>query len=292
RHWGQLEEAVARSEGRPLTLIIAREERRQEISVTPRRMPSRTPFGEPAEVWGLGAAPYLPPVVGGLRPGMPAAEAGLRSRDRVLALDGQPIRTWDEMAELISKRAGEPVTLTIERNGQRLDVRVTPQAMTERDALGHETKVGRIGIELPQTFVRTDPLSAIGRGIQRTWDMTVLTLVSFWKLVTGIIPASNIGGPLQIGMAAGQAAQEGFIPYAFLVAVISINLAILNLLPVPMLDGGHLLFFAIEGVMGRALSVRKREIAQQIGLALLLLLMVFAIGNDILRLPFVGKLFK
>ena len=292
RHWGQLEEAIARSGGRPLALTIVREERRQEIAVTPRRMPSRTPFGEPAEVWGLGAAPYLPPVVGGLRPGMPAAEAGLRSRDRVLALDGQPIRTWDEMAELISKRAGEPVTLTIERNGQRLDVRVTPQAMTERDALGHETKVGRIGIELPQTFVRTDPLSAIGRGIQRTWDMTVLTLVSFWKLVTGIIPASNIGGPLQIGMAAGQAAQEGFIPYAFLVAVISINLAILNLLPVPMLDGGHLLFFAIEGVMGRALSVRKREIAQQIGLALLLLLMVFAIGNDILRLPFVGKLFK
>jgi len=292
RHWGQLEEAVARSEGRPLTLIIAREERRQEISVTPRRMPSRTPFGEPTEVWGLGAAPYFPPVVGGLRPGMPAAEAGLRPRDRIVALDGQPIRTWDEMAELISKRPGEPITLTIERNGQRLDVKVTPQAVTERDPLGHETKVGRIGIELPQTFARTDPLSALGRGIQRTWDLTALTLVSFWKLVTGIIPASNIGGPLQIGMAAGQAAQEGFVPYAFLVAVISINLAILNLLPVPMLDGGHLLFFAIEGVMGRALSVRKREIAQQIGLALLLVLMVFAIGNDILRLPFVGKLFK
>jgi regulator of sigma E protease len=128
--------------------------------------------------------------------------------------------------------------------------------------------------------------------LQRTWDVTLLTLVSFWKLLTGIIPASNIGGPVQIGMAAGQAAQEGFVPYAFLVAVISINLAILNLLPVPMLDGGHLLFFAIEGVLGRALSVRKREIAQQIGLALLLLLMVFAIGNDILRLPLVGRLFK
>jgi regulator of sigma E protease len=292
RHWGQIEEAVARSEGRPLALTVAREGRRQEIPVTPRRMPSRTPFGEPTEVWGLGAVPYLLPVVGGLRPGMPAAEAGLRAGDRILALDGQPIRTWDEMAELISKRAGEPIALAIERKGQRLDVTVTPQAVTERDPLGHETKVGRIGIELPQTFVRTDPLSAIGRGIQRTVDMTVLTLVSFWKLVSGIIPASNIGGPLQIGMAAGQAAQEGFVPYAFLVAVISINLAILNLLPVPMLDGGHLLFFAIEGAMGRALSVRKREIAQQVGLALLLLLMVFAIGNDILRIPFVGKLFK
>jgi len=292
RYWSQIEEAVARSNGQPLTLTVIREGQRQPVSVTPRRMPSRTPFGEPTEVWGLGATPYLPPVVGGLRPGMPAAEAGLRPGDRILAIDGQPIRTWDEMAEFISKRAGERVALTVERGGQRLEIAVTPQAVTERDPLGRETKVGRIGIELPQTFERTDPLSAIARGVQRTWDVSVLTLLSFWKLLTGIIPASNIGGPLQIGMAAGQAAQEGFGPYAFLVGVISINLAILNLLPVPMLDGGHLLFFAIEAVMGRALSVRKREIAQQIGLALLLLLMVFALGNDILRLPLVDKLFK
>jgi len=110
--------------------------------------------------------------------------------------------------------------------------------------------------------------------------------------VSGTIPASNIGGPLQISMAAGQQAQQGFVSYAFFVALISVNLAILNLLPVPMLDGGHLLFFAIEAVLGRPLSVRKREIAQQIGLALLMLLMVFALFNDISRLLPVGKLFK
>ncbi len=294
RHWGQLDEQVARSDGGPLSMTLARGGARREVTVTPRRMPTRTPFGEPTEVWSLGTGPYLAPVVGEVRPGMPAAEAGLRPRDRIVALDGQSIRTWDEMAEIISKRPGETVVLTIERNGQRLEVSLTPRAVTERDALGNEVKVARIGIgqSSPQTFLRLDPATAIGRGIHRTWDVSVLTVVAFWKLLTGIIPASNIGGPLQIGMAAGQAAQEGFIPYAFLVAVISINLAIINLLPVPMLDGGHLLFFAIEGVLGRALSVRKREIAQQIGLALLLLLMVFAIGNDILRLPFVGKLFK
>jgi regulator of sigma E protease len=282
-HWGQVEQAVARSEGRPLRLTVTRDGQRREVTVTPRRTPARTPFGEPTEVWGLGATPYVAPVVGGVRPDMAAAEAGLRARDRIVAIDGQPIGTWDEMAEIISKRAGQPVTLTIERDGQRLDARVTPQAVTERDPLGGERKVGRIGIEVPLSYKRTDPLTAIGRGIQRTWDVTALTLVSFWKLLTGVIPASNIGGPLQIGVAAGQAAQEGFVPYAFLVAVISINLAILNLLPVPMLDGGHLLFFAIEGVLGRPLSVRKREIAQQIGLALLLLLMAFALGNDSLK---------
>jgi regulator of sigma E protease len=294
RHWGQLDEAVARSEGRPLALTVARDGQRMAVTATPRRMASRTPFGESTEVWSLGTTPYQAPVVGEVKPGMPAAEAGLRPRDRILAIDGQPVRTWDEMAEIISKRAGAPIALTVQRGDQRLDLTVTPQAVTERDPLGNETRVARIGISqsTPQTFLPLGPVAAISRGIQRTWDVTLLTLVSFWKLVTGIIPASNIGGPLQIGMAAGQAAQEGLVPYAFLVAVISINLAILNLLPVPMLDGGHLLFFAIEGVMGRALSVRKREIAQQIGLALLLLLMVFAIGNDILKLPFVGKLFR
>jgi regulator of sigma E protease len=294
RHWGELDETVAHSDGRPLALTVARGGERRPVTVTPRRLPARTPFGEPTEVWSLGTGPYLAPVVGEVKPGMPAAEADLRPRDRIVAIDGQPIRTWDEMAEIISKRPGETVQLTVEREGRRLEVALTPRAVTERDPLGHEVQVARIGIgqSSPQTYLRLGPMTAIGRGLQRTWDVTLLTLVSFWKLLTGIIPASNIGGPVQIGMAAGQAAQEGLIPYAFLVAVISINLAILNLLPVPMLDGGHLLFFAIEGVLGRALSVRKREIAQQIGLALLLLLMVFAIGNDIMRLPLVGKLFK
>ncbi|HKZ75341.1 MAG TPA: RIP metalloprotease RseP, partial [Actinomycetota bacterium] len=189
---------------------------------------------------------------------------------------------------------GEAVTLTVERQGQRLDVAVTPRAVTERDPLGNETQVGRIGIarSSSQVYRRLGPVGALWRGAGRTWDVTVLTLVSIWKLATGTIAASNIGGPLQIGIAAGQQAQQGLVSYAFFVALISINLAILNLLPVPMLDGGHLLFFVIEAVLGRPLSVRKREIAQQIGLALLMLLMVFALFNDISRFVPVGKLFK
>src|SRR5581483_957304 len=194
----------------------------------------------------------------------------------------------------ISTRAGQAVTLTIERGQSRLDVSVTPRAEVERDPLGNETRVGRIGIATATstTYQRLDPLAAIGRGVARTADVTALTVVSIWKLVTGAIPASNIGGPLQISMVAGQQAQQGLVSYAFFVALISINLAILNLLPVPMLDGGHLLFFAIEAVLGRPLSLRKREIAQQIGLALLLMLMVFALFNDVTRLLPVGKLFK
>jgi regulator of sigma E protease len=294
-HWGEIEEAVTRANGRPLALTIERDGVRQDVTVTPRKVPMRTPFNEPTEAWSIGARPYLPPVVGEVRPGMPAAEAGLQPRDRIVALNGQPIETWDELAEMISTRADETLTLRIERGGSRMDVTVTPRVEVERDALGNETKVGRIGIATAtsQSFKRSDPLTALARGVARTWDVTAITVVSIWKLVTGTIPASNIGGPLQISMVAGQQAQQGLVSYAFFVALISVNLAILNLLPVPMLDGGHLLFFAIEGVLGRPLSLRKREIAQQIGLALLLLLMVFALFNDLTRLlPPVGKLFR
>ena len=121
----------------------------------------------------------------------------------------------------------------------------------------------RIGIATAasQSYRALGPVEVVTRGLSRTWDVTRLTVVSIWKLATGSIPASNIGGPLQISMVAGQQAQQGLVSYALFVALISINLAILNLLPVPMLDGGHLLFFAIEGVLGRPLSVRKREIA-------------------------------
>jgi regulator of sigma E protease len=294
-HWGQLEEAVAPSNGRPLAVTIMRDGARQEVAVTPRKVPVRTPFNEPAEAWSIGARPYLPPVVGEVRPGMPAAEAGLQPRDRVVSLNGQAIETWDELAEMISTRGDETLSLGIERNGSRMDVTVTPRVEVERDALGNETKVGRIGIATAtsQTFKRSNPVSAVTSGLARTWDVSVITVVSIWKLLTGTIPASNIGGPLQISMVAGQQAQQGAVSYAFFVALISINLAILNLLPVPMLDGGHILFFAIEAVLGRPLSVRKREIAQQIGLALLLLLMVFALFNDLTRLlPPVGKMFR
>ena len=173
-----------------------------------------------------------------------------------------------------------------------MDVTVTPRVEVERDPLGNETQ----GRAHRHRHGHVPDVQAVGPRLgrrravwSRTWDVTVITVVSIWKLATGTIPASNIGGPLQISMVAGQQAQQGVVSYAFFVALISVNLAILNLLPVPMLDGGHLLFFAIEAVLGRPLSVRKREIAQQIGLALLLLLMVFALFNDLTRLLPAGR---
>jgi regulator of sigma E protease len=125
---------------------------------------------------------------------------------------------------------------------------------------------------------------AAGHGVVKTWDMTVLTAKGLWKLVTLELPLSNLGGPIQIAAEGERQRREGLGSLALFTAVISVNLAVLNLLPVPMLDGGHLLFFVIEAVLGRPVSLRKREAAQQLGLVLLLLLMVFAIYNDLVRI--------
>jgi len=210
----------------------------------------------------------------------------------VVAVDGNAVLSWDEMAEAIHKRAGKPMELTIERAGRSLTVSVVPQAFKERDPSGQEIEIGRIGIgPAAVSYLRSNPIQAVWYGVARTWDMTVLTARGLWKLVTRQLPASTIGGPIQIAVVAGEQAKQGLMSLAFFTAVISVNLALLNLLPVPILDGGHLFFFVIEGILGRPLSLRKREVAQQVGLFLLLLLMVFAVYNDLTRIDFL-RFFK
>ncbi|PYM07375.1 MAG: RIP metalloprotease RseP, partial [Candidatus Rokuibacteriota bacterium] len=146
----------------------------------------------------------------------------------------------------------------------------------------------RIGIGIDTkaavTYVRSDPFTAVGQGLAQTWTITDLTVKGLWKLVSRQIDSSNIGGPIQIATEAGRQARQGMAALAFFTAIISVNLGVLNLLPVPMLDGGHLFFFLIEAVLGRPLSVKKREIAQQLGFVLLMLLMVYALYNDLMRL--------
>jgi len=157
----------------------------------------------------------------------------------------------------------------------------------EKSPAGEDLEIGRIGVGIVTKVVRYEtynPVMAAGYGIVKTWDMTVLTAKGLWKLVTLELPLSNLGGPIQIASEGERQRREGLGSLALFTAVISVNLAVLNLLPVPMLDGGHLLFFVIEGVLGRPVSLRKREAAQQLGLVLLLLLMVFAIYNDLVRI--------
>lgn len=287
-HWDDLMSAVQASGGETRQITYVRDGREQRTALTPARIKVRDIFGDEREAWDIGARPF-PVKIGEVVPGEPASKAGLRVGDTVVALEGAQVLSFDELAEQIQKRAGKPTELTIERDGRTLTVTVVPQAVRDRGPSGQEVEIGRIGIKpVPVTlaFVRSNPIAAVGQGVLKTWDVTVVTTVGLWKIVTRRLSASNIGGPIQIAQVAGEQAKQGLANLAFFTAAISVNLAVLNLLPVPMLDGGHLFFFVIEAIRGRPLSLRKREVAQQVGFFLLLLLMVFAVYNDLARLDF------
>jgi regulator of sigma E protease len=284
-YWEDVLEAIQDEHGGSVQLTVKGAAGERTVAVAAVKTPVRDLFGDEHEVWDIGARPFTPPVIGDVLAGLPAQRAGLRSGDTVVAIDGKPVETWDDVAENIRKRAGQPTPLEIKRGTEMLTVSVTPNTIKERAPDGKEVEVGRIGIgpAAPTAYVRSNPLVAIRDGVVRTAEVTELTAIGLYKIVRGQLERSNIGGPIQIAVTAGEQARQGLPSLAVFTAVISVNLFLLNLLPVPMLDGGHLLFFVCEAVLGRPISVRKREVAQQVGFVLLMLLMVYAMYNDLDR---------
>ena len=287
-HWEDLDGAVAASNGRALALTVRRGTTERTANVTPRRTIVRDPiFRDPKDAWELGAGPRLTPQIGSVNSGSPAERGGLRVGDLVLAVAGQQVFTPDELMQAIQKRGGQTFDVVVEREGRPQTLRVTATAVKEKGPTGQDTEIGRIGVGIVTKVVRYEaynPVLAVGYGWVKTWEMTALTAKGLWKVVSRQIDSSNIGGPIQIAAEAGRQAKEGVASLALFTAIISVNLALLNLLPVPMLDGGHLFFFVIEAVLGRPLSLRKREAAQQLGFVLLMLLMVYALYNDLVRI--------
>jgi len=238
---------------------------------------------------GIGLYGYLPqvlPVIGGLEDG-PAKAAGLQPGDRFVSIEGRPVRGWEDVVAQISARAGQPTSVTVERNGERLTFEVTPQAVSQGNAT-----VGRINIrpeitEIPPEMrarVRFGPLAALGEGVHNTWAMTALTFKMLYHMVTLEVSSRNISGPITIAQFAGQSAMIGAVQFIIFLAIISISLGVINLLPIPVLDGGHLLYFAIEAIKGSPVSERTMLVGQQIGLVLLAGLMVLAFYNDLTRI--------
>ena len=288
RYWEDLDRAVSKSEGRPLELRLKRESAEQTVNVTPRLRSTTDPiFREARESWDIGAGPQLIPQISSVSAGSPAEKAGLKAGDVVQSVAGQPVYTPEDLVEAIRTRPGQSFPMTIERDGKTQTVSVTPDPVKEKSPDGQEREVGRIqaGIATKAvSFAPYGPAEAVSQGVVKTWDMTVLTVKGLWKLVSRQIDSSNIGGPIQIATEAGRQARDGMASLALFTAIISVNLAVLNLLPVPMLDGGHLFFFVIEAVLGRPLSLQKREAAQRVGFVLLMLLMVYALYNDLVRI--------
>ncbi|WP_420448216.1 RIP metalloprotease RseP [Candidatus Palauibacter sp.] len=226
----------------------------------------------------------LEPRIAEVAPGSPAAEAGLRADDLIRRVDGAAVHDPGQVTMRIERRAGESTDIVVERAGEQLTFVATPEAVEQySDLTGESRTVGRVGIIVGAESGRAGPVAALGRGWSNTtyWGGAVLQFLG--DLVTGRSSAREVGGPILIGEISGRAARAGFWELLSFMAIISVNLAIFNLLPIPVLDGGHLLFLGIEAVRGRALSVEARVRFTTVGMVFVLALMVWAVGNDVLR---------
>ena len=230
--------------------------------------------------------PVLTAEIGNLQPDSPALGAGMKSGDKVVDIDGRAVTKWDELSEAISQSNGKSLLITVHRDDRPVSLTVIPTLMKTTNPFGETVEAYKIGISpLPRTVIeRQNPLSAFARGLRQTWMISKLTVISIVKMLQGVVSPKTMGGPILIAQIAGAQVREGIIPFILFMAMLSINLAILNLLPVPVLDGGHLLFYLIEMATGREVNLRWREKAQQIGFVLLILLMVFVFMMDIDRL--------
>jgi regulator of sigma E protease len=237
-------------------------------------------------VFSIGV-PQMTPVVGEVVKEFPAQMAGIKQGDRIVQVDAVKITQWVDLPEVIAKSEGRKLQLTIKRGEKLITVRVIPRAAIVKNIFGEEVKTYQIGITPAGEFVnKQEPVyKAIGMGVSQSWFFIKLTFVSIVKVIKGIVPAKQaFGGPVLIAQIAGKQAQEGFLNLIFFTAVLSVNLCVLNLFPIPILDGGHVLFLIVESIIGKPLSVKKMEVAQQIGLIIILLLMALAFYNDIMRL--------
>ena len=230
--------------------------------------------------------PVLTAEIGALQADSAAQSAGLQVGDKVIDVDGNTVKKWDELSEIISQSNGRALRITVHREGVPREITVTPRLMKGTNVFGETVETYKIGISpTPHTVVeRLNPFSAFGAGLRQTWMISKLTVISIVKMFQGVVSPKTLGGPILIAQIAGAQVREGIVPFILFMALLSINLAILNLLPVPVLDGGHLLFYLIELVTGHEVNLRWREMAQQIGFVLLVLLMVFVFALDIGRL--------
>jgi len=295
--WYDINEALADSQGKILRIGVVRNDAVLNIDVKPELKQGIDLLGDSISYYDLGisALPELKAIIGDLSADFPAEKAGLKKDDQIIGINGIPIDSWRQMQSIISSSGGAELTISIRREGDVFKVNLTPQFVEDKNHLGQVEKRYLIGISnqpmnIPETDLvtkRLNPFKAAVESLKRTYSICALMIRSVVKMIDGSIPKENLGGPIMIAKLAGDQAKQGIDKLIQFIAFISINLAIINLLPIPVLDGGHLLFFTIEGIKGRPVNLKVREVAQQVGLFILILLMILVFYNDITRFFFI-----
>jgi regulator of sigma E protease len=290
--WQDLHWQVLKSALRKEAFTLETSDARQHYAyrrIVPEGVPTDEAEKNPLRALGLvHYLPPLPPVLGELMPGSPALQAGLQSGDRILAVDGQAITDWQALVEKVRGAPGRSLLLRVERGTQTLDIPVVPEATSEgtppTGRIGAAPRVDPALLAPYQDVARYGPWEALQRAGQRTWELSVFSLEMLGRMIMGQASLKNLSGPITIADYAGQSAQSGWASFVAFLALVSVSLGVLNLLPVPLLDGGHLLYYFAEFLTGRPVSEKVQEIGQKIGMGLLAMLMFFALYNDLPRL--------
>lgn len=226
--------------------------------------------------------PVLMSQIGKVLDGTPAMEAGLKPGDDIVAIEGQPVWRWEDMRRLIEKSPDKPLDITVKRDDQEINLEITPKLAEQRGIFGEP--LGRIGVAPSGKTLRLGPAASLYEGVRFSAELTRLVVVTLVNLVRGKVSATALSGPITIAQASGESLKAGAFNFIFLLSYISINLAIINLLPIPILDGGHLMFFTIEAVIRRPVTGKVREVAVQAGLLFIVFLMCLVFYNDISRI--------
>lgn len=242
-----------------------------------------------AVIFSIYGKPVSDPIVSEVKPDSAAEAAGFKPGDRIVAVDGNPVVTFSDLQRYVSMRPGLPIDARVQRDGKDIDLKVTPVSTEIEDNFGNKIQVGIIGIMSNAQsgnfrIEKLNPLQAIGEGTRQSWHVVTGTYDYLSNMIAGRMKADQLGGPIRIAQASGEMASVGIAALLQLAAVLSVSIGLLNLMPVPVLDGGHLLFYAIEAVRGRPVGQAAQDVAFRIGLAMVLSLMVFATWNDIARL--------
>ncbi len=229
------------------------------------------------------------PIVGQVMPGSAAAAASLQPGDKFVAVDGTKIARFEQIQQIIGLNTGTTIPIVVARDGKDVALTATPHIVVDTDHFGNQHTIARLGVTAKAgTLVRLDPATASWHGVQQTWSITAGTLEAVWQMISGRRSGEELSGPVGIVRMSGEVATGGVIAVIGFMAVLSVNLGLINLFPIPVLDGGHLLFYVAEAIRGKPLGHRAQEYGFRLGLALVLTLMVFATWNDFARLHIVA----
>jgi len=277
--WEQFYIAIASRANREIPLRIQRGEQELTVNTTPTVPPGQSRF----EVGDIGVLPNVHPHIPTVNPGEPADRAGIKPGDVVLAVDGQPITFRSQLRDSIVKKPGQEITVSVLRNGSRLDIKAIPEKRGDNGWLG-------IGLADDTKSIKPGPIEAIGMSFRKNLEYGTLIFQTVWGLLTRETSPKQLMGPVAIAQLSGESAQLGWIALFSLMAMISLNLGILNLLPIPVLDGGHIFIMALEGIARRDFSVRVKEKMLLAGFVVLMMLMVTVIYNDLTRISWIEHL--